>query len=90
MNSLCDSGQLSREEAQEALNLMKKFDTVLGVLTFEKQEHEIPIELKQAFERRLQARQEKNWKLADELRDFIQQRGYVIEDTPYGARLKKQ
>lgn len=89
MNGLCDSGQLSKEEAQQALNLMKKFDTILGVLTFEKQEPEIPIELKQAFERRLQARLEKNWKLADELRDFIQQRGYMIEDTPHGARLKK-
>jgi cysteinyl-tRNA synthetase len=49
----------------------------------------IPTELQEAFERRLQARQDKNWKLADELRDFIQQRGYIIEDTPHGARLKK-
>ena len=89
MNGLCDSGQLSKEEAQQAIDLMKRFDSVLGILTFERQEPEIPVELKQAFERRLQARQEKNWKLADELRDFIQQQGYVIEDTPHGARLKK-
>lgn len=89
MNGLCDAGQISKEEAQEALTMMKKFDSVLGILSFEKEEPEIPTELKQAFERRLQARQEKNWKLADELRDFIQQRGYTIEDTPQGARLKK-
>lgn len=89
MNCLCDAGQLSKGEAQEALALMKKFNSVLGILSFEKREPEIPEELKLAFERRLQARQEKNWKLADELRDFIQQRGYVIEDTPNGVRLKK-
>jgi cysteinyl-tRNA synthetase len=37
----------------------------------------------------MQARKEKNWTEADHLRDFIQERGYVIEDTPTGARLKK-
>lgn len=89
MNCLCDAGQLSKGEAEDALTLMKRINTVLGVFSFEKTEPEIPEELKQAFERRLQARQEKNWKLADELRDFIQQRGYVIEDTPNGVRLKK-
>jgi len=89
MNGLCDSGQISKEEAEQALALMKKFDSVLGIFSFEKQELEIPAELQQAFEGRLQARKEKNWKLADELRDFIQQRGYVIEDTPHGVRLKK-
>lgn len=89
VNCLCDAKQISKKEAGEVIGLMKKFDSVLGVLSFEKQEAEIPLELQQAFERRLQARQEKNWKLADELRDFIQQKGYVIEDTPNGVRLKK-
>ena len=68
---------------------MRTFDSVLGVLSFEKQELAIPADVQEAFNHRLQARQDKNWKLADELRHFIQQRGYVIEDTPNGARLKK-
>jgi cysteinyl-tRNA synthetase len=89
MNVLCDEGQIGKEEAKKALELLKKLNSVLGVLSFEKQEPSIPSELQEALERRLQARQEKNWKLADELRDFIHQRGYVIEDTPHGARLKK-
>ncbi len=89
MNGLCDAGQIGKEEAQKALDLIRKLDSILGVLSFEKQESAIPAELQEAFERRLQARKDKNWKLADELRDFIQQRGYTIEDTPHGARLKK-
>ncbi len=82
-------GSSEQREALRALELMKMFNTVLGVLTFDKQEPSIPAELQEAFERRLQARREKNWKLADELRDFIYQRGYLIEDTPHGVRLKK-
>jgi len=31
----------------------------------------------------------KNWVMADHYRDLILSRGYVIEDTPTGARLKK-
>lgn len=89
INGLCDAGQVSQPEAKQVIEFMKKFDTVLGVLSFEKREPVIPADLQEAFARRLQARQEKNWKLADELRDFIHQRGYVIEDTPQGARLKK-
>lgn len=89
INGLCDAAQVSQIESKKVLELMQKFDSVLGVLSFEKQEPIIPTELQEAFERRLQARQEKNWQLADDLRKFIHERGYTIEDTPHGARLKK-
>lgn len=89
INGLCDERKVSRDEAEFALNMLKKLNTVLGVLSFEKRKEEIPVELEEAFQRRLQARIDKDWKLADELRDFIHQKGYFIEDTPQGARLKK-
>lgn len=89
MNSLCDMKKISPEEAQKVLHFMRQIDSVLGLLTFEHKEPEIPRDLHEAFEKRLQARKDKNWKLADELRDFIHNRGYMIEDTPHGARLKK-
>jgi len=89
VNGLCDAKKLGRDEAVQILDLMKHFDSILGVLTFDKQEESIPPELQEAFEKRQQARQDKNWKLSDEMRDFIHQKGYIIEDTPQGARLKK-
>lgn len=89
INSLCDANAISQQEAQEVLKALEKINAVLGVLSFTKKEEEIPADLQDAFEKRLQARRDKNWKLADELRDFIHARGYMIEDTPQGARLKK-
>jgi cysteinyl-tRNA synthetase len=89
VNGLCDAHLVNETEAQQVLNFMKKVNSILGVLSFEKEEKAIPADLQEAFEKRLKARQEKNWKLADELRDFIHQRGYIIEDTPQGVRLKK-
>jgi cysteinyl-tRNA synthetase len=89
MNGLCDVHQVSQADAHQVVALMKRIDSVLGLLTFKKQEESIPQELQEAFERRLDARKEKNWKLSDELRDFIYQKGYLIEDAPTGTRLKK-
>lgn len=89
VNALCDTQEISKEDAEAVLDLMRQWNSVLGVISFRKGGEEVPSELQEALENRLKARQAKNWKAADELRDFIYQRGYVIEDTPQGARLKK-
>lgn len=51
---------------------------------------EAPPEITQLANQRMQAKQEKNYALADELRKQIQEAGYVIKDTPEGFELKKQ
>ncbi len=89
INSLADSNQLSRQDADQVLTLLKKFDSVLGILEFDRKEEEVPQDLQEALEKRIQARKDKNWALSDTLRDLIANRGYQIEDTATGARLKK-
>jgi cysteinyl-tRNA synthetase len=89
INGLCDANKISKKEAEQVLSLLKQFNQVLGVLTFEKQEEEIPKDLQEALEQRQEARRAKNWALADTLRDKILNAGYVIEDTAQGTRLKK-
>jgi len=89
INGLCDTQKVSKSEAQKIIDLMKRFDTVLGVLAFDIQDEAIPVDLEEALEKRIQARKDKNWALSDTLRDLIIQRGYIIEDTATGSRLKK-
>jgi len=38
---------------------------------------------------RNEARQNKNWKRADEIRDTLLKAGIVLEDSPEGTRWKK-
>ena len=90
INILCDSGKIGISEAEDVLDFLHKIDQVLGVLPLHPEEEPIPMELEVALQKRETARSEKNWKAADECRDLIQARGYVIEDTPHGARLKKR
>ncbi len=90
VNRLCDNGLVGTDEAQKVIDLMKRFNSVIGVLQFEQNAEAIPKELEEALEMRQKARKDKNWALADSMRDFITQRGYLMEDTPTGMRLKKK
>jgi len=49
---------------------------------------EVPPEILEMVRRRTKAREEKDFGLADSLRDEVHARGYVIEDGPDGARVR--
>lgn len=88
INSRIDLGKLGKKGASLVLDLLKKFDRVLGVIRFDLEE-KIPQDLLEALEKRAEARKGKDWKTADQIRNLITARGYVIEDGPKGAKLKK-
>ncbi len=46
-------------------------------------------EEKALLEERSEAKKNKNWKRADEIRDILRERGYIVKDTPSGAILEK-
>jgi cysteinyl-tRNA synthetase len=43
-------------------------------------------EIEEFIARRSQAKKEKNWALADQIRDELKSKGVIIEDTPQGVR----
>ena len=50
---------------------------------------DIPEEITEFANQRLQAKQEKNYALADELRTKIQEKWYNIKDIPWGFEIEK-
>jgi len=78
---------LNKQQAQIVLDVMQGFDSVLGVMKFEKED--LPEEAMTLIEQREQARKDKNWAESDRLRDELLALGIVIEDTPQGVRWKK-
>ena len=52
-------------------------------------ESNVPEEVIQLAWQRLAAKKEKNFKLADELREKIKSHGYLVEDTPNGSKFKE-
>ena len=80
------------------LTLIKEFDEVLslGLLgAAEKIKNknpegdEIPDEIAELIEQRKAARKEKNFALADEIRDKISALGYTVEETREGTKVRK-
>jgi cysteinyl-tRNA synthetase len=77
-------------------DLLLKMDEILG-LDFAKAADkpaetsaELDPEVQALVDQRQQARKEKNWKLADEIRNKLSEMGYQIEDTPTGAKVVKK
>lgn len=87
-------------KCRELFDLLVEFDKILG-LDIEKAEEkirekekekeaekaELDKEIRELIEKRQQARKEKNWKLADEIRDRLRENGILLEDTPQGVRV---
>lgn len=85
-NRALDAGDADPGDAAAVIALLKRMDSVFGFI--ESEEEEIDPELLQMARDRQAARSAKDWAEADRLRDEIQSRGYRIEDTSAGPRLK--
>ncbi|KON32093.1 hypothetical protein AC478_01375 [miscellaneous Crenarchaeota group-1 archaeon SG8-32-3] len=82
---LLDSGVVSRSEAEEVAVIMKRFDSVLGVVG--KIEGEtLPKEAAELIAKREKARIAKDWATADALRARLNELGVAVEDTARGVR----
>ena len=79
--------QLSAAEAELVTTFMYRLDTVLGLLSEE--QTALDREVESLMEERQQARQACDFARADALRAQLRERGYVVEDTPQGPRLKR-
>lgn len=79
-------------KSKKIAELLLKFDTVLGLKINEKinnKEEELPQEITEMIEKRKKAREEKNWKLSDEIRDELKKLGYNVKDEKDGMVVQK-
>ena len=77
------------EKAEGKLKTIKKMDEVFGLDLLKKEKSQIPEEVKKFVKERGKARQEKDWKKADELRNEIKKLGFGVEDTEGGSVVRK-
>jgi cysteinyl-tRNA synthetase len=78
---------LTITQAASALAAWEKINTVLGIGLAA--EAEAPAELQALLAERQAARQAKDFKRSDAIRDELKAKGWIIEDSPKGQRLKK-
>ena len=81
-------------KSKKIASLLEKFDQVMGLdlknaKNYLKKDIEVPEEILEMIEKRANAKKEKNYELADKLRDEIKEKGYIIKDTADGVNVEK-
>lgn len=89
VNRYLEKEKLSTGNAKAVYELMLRLDSVLGVLTLVERE-ELSREAAALIEERERARRMKEFALADELRNRLEEMGIVLEDTPEGVRWRRK
>ena len=88
-NKKIAENKLGIGDAKSILGLWEKMNKVFG-LKFPEKEIEVPEDIKKLAEARLEARNDKNFTKADELRKEIEKMGYLVEDLDKSYKIKKK
>ncbi|MBU0474166.1 MAG: cysteine--tRNA ligase [Bacteroidetes bacterium] len=92
---IVENDNINSKFYEEAIKFLKDTaNDVLGIIDFVQLENEAP-NLDEGWildeiEARLQAKAEKNWKLADEIRNSLFEKGIILEDSKSGTTYKKK
>src|SRR6185503_15695688 len=81
------ANELAAGQGASALAAWSRIDSVFGL--GRKQDGEAPPEIQSLLDQRQAARKVKDFKRSDALRDELKSKGWIIEDTPKGPRLKR-
>jgi cysteinyl-tRNA synthetase len=87
INRLKAENALSTGERDRALEAIRRVDTVLD---FQTREAALDSEVESLIEKRTQARKDKDFALADNIRDELTEMGIILEDTPQGVKWKRK
>ena len=87
VTSQLDAGRIGGRAATTVLDGLARLDTVLAALDVAKKE-EVPQEILALAAERDAARKAKEYARADAFRDELRGKGWLVEDTPSGPRLK--
>ena len=85
-----DANNISIKGKEHIIKTLKLIDKVLRVIKTKNSSSKSKDEIKILIQKREDARTSKDWGLADQIRDEIDQLGYIVEDTPQGPIRKRK
>lgn len=88
-NSLIAQNKLTSADAKNILEFLRKADRAFNFIFWGKPKEKIPPIVLSLAKHREKCRQEGQWQKADELRKEIQRKGYWVEDTKKGPKIKR-
>jgi cysteinyl-tRNA synthetase len=87
-NRLMNAGQLDAEQVEQILSFMRLVNRIVDVIDFDEEADDPRVQ--QLVEQRSRARQERDFRRADALRQQLQAMGVELIDGPAGTRWKRK
>ena len=89
INTKIIAEKANKAECEAAAKLFDELCGVLGIVYNRKTEN-LDDEIEALIEQRTQARKDKNWALADKIRDDLKAQGIILEDTAQGVKWHRE
>ena len=84
INILALEKKIMMSDASKILDAFQKIDQVLGFLEYKPPAYDS--EIQKLIETRNQARRDRNWELADQIREQLRSMGVEVQDTKTGRK----
>lgn len=89
-NTLVSRQKISQKLAEDIIRTIRELGNIFGILEIEiPAEEELPEKVRELMAQREKARNRRDWKKADAIREEIRKQGFVLEDTEEGPRWRK-
>jgi len=82
-------GLVRDKKAVGKYRTIKEMDKILGLDLLKKEKLDVPKDILKYVKERESARKKKDWDRSDEIRDLLKEKGWSIDDTPKGPKVKK-
>ena len=89
-NTSMQDAELGGKALQVLKDQFEQLDLVLGLLQPAQEEEDLDAQVEALIVERTEARANKNWARADEIRDLLNAMNIVLEDTPQGIRWRRK
>lgn len=89
LNRTTESAETSKATLGFMLKSLEEILAIFGLIDLQISEELLDQEIEVLIQQREEARLQKNYKRADDIRDELKEKGIILEDTPQGIRWKR-
>lgn len=90
VNIMISAEKISADDASDIMDALRNMDRVFGFIFFQVEDEADSARIDALVQERIDAKKNRNFSRADEIRDLLKDEGIILEDTKDGTRWKRK